>query len=69
MQLFVFMIERVIRVSRNEILVVFLLKKLITRKIMKEITETYLKDKDSFGKSENLSKIFFAEILVFDHDL
>ena len=24
--------------------------------------------KDSFGKSENLSKIFFAEILVFDHD-
>ena len=28
----------------------------------------HLKDKDSFGKSENLSKIFFAEILVFDHD-
>ena len=28
----------------------------------------YLKHKDSFGKSENLSKIFFAEILVFDHD-
>ena len=27
-----------------------------------------LKHKDSFGKSENLSKIFFAEILVFDHD-
>ena len=26
-----------------------------------------LKHKDSFGKSENLSKIFFAEI-VFDHD-
>ena len=24
--------------------------------------------KDSFGKSENLSKIFFGEILVFDHD-
>ena len=23
---------------------------------------------DSFGKSENLSNIFFAEILVFDHD-
>ena len=23
---------------------------------------------NSFGKSENLSKIFFAEILVFDHD-
>ena len=30
--------------------------------------EWYLKHKDSFGKSENLSKIFFAEILVFDHD-
>ena len=29
---------------------------------------TSLKHKDSFGKSENLSKIFFAEILVFDHD-
>ena len=28
----------------------------------------HLKHKDSFGKSENLSKIFFAEILVFDHD-
>ena len=27
-----------------------------------------LKHKDSFGKSENLPKIFFAEILVFDHD-
>ena len=27
-----------------------------------------LKHKDSFGKSENLSKIFFAEVLVFDHD-
>ena len=27
-----------------------------------------LKHKDSFGKSENLSKIFFAEILVYDHD-
>ena len=27
-----------------------------------------LKHKDSFGKSENLSKIFFAKILVFDHD-
>ena len=27
-----------------------------------------LKHKDSFGKFENLSKIFFAEILVFDHD-
>ena len=27
-----------------------------------------LKHKASFGKSENLSKIFFAEILVCDHD-
>ena len=27
-----------------------------------------LKHKDSFGKSENLSKIFSTEILVFDHD-
>ena len=27
-----------------------------------------LKHKLSFGKSENLSKIFFAEIIVFDHD-
>ena len=27
-----------------------------------------LKHKDSFGKSENLSKLFFAKILVFDHD-
>ena len=27
-----------------------------------------LKHKDSFGKSENLSKIFFTEILVFYHD-
>ena len=27
-----------------------------------------LKHKDSFGKSENLSKIFFREILEFDHD-
>ena len=31
-------------------------------------SEGLLKHKDSFGKSENLSKIFFAEILVFDHD-
>ena len=31
-------------------------------------TQKNLKHKDSFGKSENLSKIFFAEILVFDHD-
>ena len=29
---------------------------------------TLFKHKDSFGKSENLSKIFFTEILVFDHD-
>ena len=34
---------------------------------LKDSTVT-LKHKDSFGKSENLSKIFFAEILVFDHD-
>ena len=27
-----------------------------------------LKHKDSFGTSENLSKIFFGEIVVFDHD-
>ena len=27
-----------------------------------------LKHKDSCGKSENLSKIFFAEILLFDYD-
>ena len=27
-----------------------------------------LKHKDSFGKSENLSKILFGEILVFNHD-
>ena len=27
-----------------------------------------LKHKESLGKSENLSNIFFAEILVFDHD-
>ena len=32
------------------------------------INFSQLKHKDSFGKSENLSKIFFAEILVFDHD-
>ena len=31
-------------------------------------SQLQLKHKDSFGKSENLSKIFFAEILVFDHD-
>ena len=31
-------------------------------------TQGALKHKDSFGKSQNLSKIFFAEILVFDHD-
>ena len=33
-----------------------------------KISVLILKHKDSFGKSENLSKIFFAEILVFDHD-
>ena len=27
-----------------------------------------LKHKDSFGRSENLSKYFFGEILEFDHD-
>ena len=32
------------------------------------LTTGNLKHKDSFGKSENLSKIFFTEILVFDHD-
>ena len=32
------------------------------------ISHALLKHKDSFGKSENLPKIFFAEILVFDHD-
>ena len=34
----------------------------------KQVKYSVLKHKDSFGKSENLSKIFFAEILVFDHD-
>ena len=33
-----------------------------------DLRDKILKHKDSFGKSENLSKIFFAEILVFDHD-
>ena len=32
-----------------------------------KIRRRILKHKDSFGKSENFSKIF-AEILVFDHD-
>ena len=37
--------------------------------IMKShILSQNLKHKNSIGKSENLSKIFFAEILVFDHD-
>ena len=27
-----------------------------------------LNHKDSFGKSQNFSKIFFAQILVFDND-
>ena len=30
--------------------------------------DTILKHKDSFGKSENLSKTFFTEILVFHPD-
>ena len=34
----------------------------------KAIKSHILKHKDSFGKFENLSKIFLAEILVFDHD-
>ena len=33
-----------------------------------KLLHSCLKHKDSFGKSENLWKIFFAEILVFDHD-
>ena len=33
-----------------------------------QFTKGDIMHKDSFGKSENLSKIFFAEILVFDHD-
>ena len=32
-----------------------------------QIIQKGLKHKYSFGKSENLSKIFFGEILVFDH--
>ena len=31
-------------------------------------TMYYLKHKDSFGNSENHSKIFYAEILISDHD-
>ena len=38
------------------------------KKKKKLVKTTTLKHKDSFGKSENLSKIFFAEILAFDHD-
>ena len=38
-------------------------------KYVSVISKQYkVKAQDSFGKSENLSKIFFAEILVFDHD-
>ena len=32
------------------------------------MAQLVLKHKYSFGKSENLSKTFFAEMLVFDHD-
>ena len=32
------------------------------------VCQWILKHIDSFGKSENLSNIFIAEILVFDHD-
>ena len=39
-----------------------------SKKLLKmKNSQSLLKHKDSFGKSENLSKIFFAEILVFDH--
>ena len=39
------------------------------KKVIQRITYLgVLKHKGSFGKSENLSKIFFGEILVFDHD-
>ena len=41
---------------------------LFTYHLNKDKGNETLKHKDSFGKSENLSKIFFAEILVFDHD-
>ena len=34
----------------------------------KTFIQSMLQHKDSFGKSGNLSKIFFTEILVFDHD-
>ena len=40
----------------------------MTIKFWGYICKTILKHKDTFGKSENLSKIFFTEILVFDHD-
>ena len=36
--------------------------------VLVPVSVLVLKHKDSSGKSENLSKIFFAEILVFDHD-
>ena len=36
--------------------------------VEKKTLSNFLKHKDSFGKSGNLSKIFFTEILVFDHD-
>ena len=43
---------------------------LVPRKGLKAIGPLVacLKHRDSFGKSENLSKIFFAEMLVFGHD-
>ena len=41
---------------------------ILAAELQHEFAQTSLKHKDSFGKSENLSKIFFAEILVFDHD-
>ena len=50
--------------ATNNLDMIFLLIVAICRQEMGNIT---LKHKDSFGKSENLSKIFFAEILVFDH--
>ena len=43
-------------------------KNLLSKSPVKIGLNLILKHKDSFGKSENLSKIFFAEILVFDHD-
>ena len=36
--------------------------------LVNHFLKSTLKHKDSFGKSENLSIIFFTKILVFDHD-